>query len=64
MFLFGRSSLGILALDLLCVLSVLAQTKTATLSEAVVDLKGRPVPEVQVKETRIEIDLNNLTKQK
>ncbi len=51
---FARPLMGFLAVILTCAASVFAQSDTASLSGAVVDPQGRPVPEVEVKATRIE----------
>jgi len=51
------------AISLLCLIfpvRFLAQTDTASLSGTVVDPQGRPVPEVEVKATRVETDITSL----
>jgi len=55
------SLLGFLAVNLLCVASLFAQTDTASLSGTVVDPQGRPVPEVQVTATRIETGITTVS---
>ena len=51
---FARPLMGFLAVILTCAASGFAQSDTASLSGTVLDPQGRPVPEVEVKATRIE----------
>ncbi len=55
------SFLGFVAVILTCAGSVFAQTDTASLSGTVLDPQGRPVPEVEVKATRIETENTSIS---
>jgi Carboxypeptidase regulatory-like domain/TonB dependent receptor len=58
---FARLFLGLLALSVLGVASLFAQTDTASLSGTVVDPQGRPVPEVEVQATRSETGITTVS---
>jgi len=58
---FSRLFLGLLALSVLGAASLFAQTDTASLSGTVVDPQGRPVPDVEVKATRIETGITTVS---
>ncbi|HTN69559.1 MAG TPA: carboxypeptidase-like regulatory domain-containing protein, partial [Methylomirabilota bacterium] len=55
------SLLGFLAVNLLCVASLFAQTDTASLSGTILDPQGRPVAEVEVKATRVETGITTVS---
>lgn len=56
----AKPFLVLLLMNLVNVPSVPAQTDTASLSGTVVDPQGRPVPEVEVKATRVETGITSL----